>query len=127
MWNLVEARFWWQEGAATERCRASQHLRFRAPTLAGSYLARGLFAAGLAMAGTAAWAVPSAQHAAEASFDLNEIRVDGSSVLPPEQVEEVVYPFLGPGMTAKDVEAARAALQDAYKDAGYVTVSVGPG
>jgi len=86
-----------------------------------------MVAAFLATAGAAAWAVPSVQHAAEASFDLNEIRVEGSTVLPPEQVEEVVYPFLGPGKTAKDVEAARGALQDAYKNAGYVTVSVGPG
>jgi hemolysin activation/secretion protein len=110
-----------------------------------------LIAGGLAMAATAAGAVPSAgtapasavlrsggdcvgacaappaEHTAGPTFDLNEIRVDGSTVLPPEQVEELVYPFLGPGKTAKDVEAARAALQDAYKNAGYVTVSVGPG
>lgn len=64
---------------------------------------------------------------ASSSFDLNEIRVDGDTVLPQEQVEEVVYPFLGPGRTAKDVEAARVALQDAYKAAGFVTVSVQPG
>jgi hemolysin activation/secretion protein len=61
---------------------------------------------------------------AAATFDLNEIRVDGSTVLPQEQVEETVYPFLGPGKTAEDVEAARRALQEAYTNAGYVTVSV---
>jgi len=65
---------------------------------------------------------PGAQ--AAATFDLNEIRVDGSTVLPQEQVEETVYPFLGPGKNADDVEAARKALQDAYTKAGYVTVSV---
>jgi hemolysin activation/secretion protein len=60
-------------------------------------------------------------------FDLNEIRVDGSTVLPQEQVEETVYPYLGPGKTAEDVEAARRALQDAYTHAGFVTVTVSPG
>ena len=57
-------------------------------------------------------------------FDVNEIRVDGSTVLPQEQVEETIYPYLGPAKTAADVEAARAALQDAYKSAGFITVSV---
>jgi hemolysin activation/secretion protein len=58
------------------------------------------------------------------SFDLNEIRVDGSTVLPQEQVEEAVYPYLGPGKTAQDVEQARKSLQEAYTKAGFVTVSV---
>src|ERR1700733_2593851 len=65
-----------------------------------------LAAAGAAGFGTAAQAATT--------FDLNEIRVDGSTVLPQEQVEETVYPFLGPGKSADDVEAARKALQDAY-------------
>jgi hemolysin activation/secretion protein len=58
------------------------------------------------------------------AFALNEIRVDGSTVLPREQVEEVIYPYLGPGKTAQDVEQARKSLQDAYTKAGYITVSV---
>jgi hemolysin activation/secretion protein len=71
-------------------------------------------------------AAPARQASAVASqvFDLNEIRVDGNTVLPQEQVEEVVYPYLGPGRTAADVEKARKALADAYLKAGYVTVSV---
>ena len=60
----------------------------------------------------------------QAAFDLNEIKVEGSTVLPQEQVEEVVYPFLGPGRTATDVEHARAALEEAYQKAGFATVSV---
>ncbi len=64
--------------------------------------------------------------AAASRFDLNEIRVDGDTVLPQEQVEETVYPYLGPGKTADDVEAARRALQTAYTHAGFVTVSVAP-
>ena len=40
------------------------------------------------------------------------------------EVEEAVYPFLGPGRTPADVERARAALEDAYKAKAYQTVSV---
>jgi len=63
-------------------------------------------------------AVPSVQ------FDLNEIRVEGSTVLPQEDVEETIYPYLGPGKTASDVEQARAALETLYQQRGFVTVSV---
>ena len=73
------------------------------------------------LAATSAWADRATQ-----TFDVNEIRIDGSTVLPQEQVEETVYPFLGPGKSAADIEAARHALQDAYSKAGYITVSVAP-
>jgi hemolysin activation/secretion protein len=68
--------------------------------------------------------MPRVASATPAIFDLNEIRVEGSTVLPQETVEETVYPFLGPGRTAQDVDKARAALQDAYQKAGFATVSV---
>jgi hemolysin activation/secretion protein len=61
-----------------------------------------------------------------APFDLAEIRVDGDTVLPQEQVEEVIYPYLGPGKTVEDVDQARKALQAAYTKAGFITVSVAP-
>lgn len=57
-------------------------------------------------------------------FDLNEIRIEGSTALPQETVEETVYPFLGPDRSAADVQKARDALEQAYQKAGYVTVSV---
>jgi hemolysin activation/secretion protein len=57
-------------------------------------------------------------------FDLNEFTVEGATKLPQDQVEEVVYPFLGPGKTSADISAARAALEAAYQKAGYITVSV---
>jgi hemolysin activation/secretion protein len=71
-------------------------------------------------------AASPAPAAPAARFDLNEIRVDGSTVLPQEQVEQVIYPYLGPGKTVQDVEQARKALQDAYTKAGFITVSVAP-
>lgn len=57
-------------------------------------------------------------------FDIDEFRVDGGENLPQEELEEAVYPFLGPKRTAEDVDKARAALEKAYHDKGYQTVSV---
>lgn len=53
-----------------------------------------------------------------------ELRVLGNSVLPADRIERVVYPHLGPGKTLQDLEAARLALEGAYKEAGYGTVFV---
>ncbi len=58
------------------------------------------------------------------SFDVAEIRVEGSTVLPQDDVEEAVYPFVGPGKTVTDIEHARAALQSLYSARGFDTVSV---
>lgn len=58
------------------------------------------------------------------SIFIKEFRVRGARHLPRGVVEETVYPFLGPGRTANDVEQARAALEKAYQDKGYQTVSV---
>jgi hemolysin activation/secretion protein len=57
-------------------------------------------------------------------FDIDEYRVEGADTLPQIEVEEAVYPFLGPNRTSDDVEKARAALEKAYHDKGYQTVSV---
>jgi hemolysin activation/secretion protein len=58
-------------------------------------------------------------------FDIDQFRIDGADKLTQIDVEEAVYPFLGPNRTADDVEKARAALEKAYHDRGYQTVSVG--
>jgi hemolysin activation/secretion protein len=57
-------------------------------------------------------------------FDIRAFQVRGNTVLPAKVVERAVYPHMGPGRTEADVEAARAALQKAFEDAGYVAVSV---
>lgn len=57
-------------------------------------------------------------------FYIQEYRVDGTHVLPRTEVETAVYPFLGPGRTAEDIEHARAALEKAYHAQGWQTVSV---
>ena len=62
-------------------------------------------------------------HSQTAIF-IQEYRVQGAQHLPRETIEETVYPFLGPGRTSDDVEQARAALEKAYRDAGFQTVAV---
>lgn len=57
-------------------------------------------------------------------IDIGEIRVEGVGSLPAIEVEKTVYPYLGPSRTADDVELARAAVEKAYQDKGYKTVSV---
>ena len=66
------------------------------------------------------------QETAPRPIYIREYRVTGSQSLPPVEVQEAVYPFLGPGRTPADVEQARAALEKAYQDKGYkaATVSV---
>ncbi|MDO9237143.1 MAG: ShlB/FhaC/HecB family hemolysin secretion/activation protein [Aquabacterium sp.] len=58
------------------------------------------------------------------TFDVLEFVVEGNTVLPPALVEAAVAPFMGPGKTFKDMEAARKALEKAYQDAGYLSVLV---
>lgn len=55
---------------------------------------------------------------------IREIRVRGVTLLKAPEVQESVYPYLGPGRTPDDVEQARAALEKAYLDKGYQTVRV---
>ena len=59
-----------------------------------------------------------------ASFYIREYRVEGARRLKTLEVEEAVYPFLGPGRTPGDVELARVALEKTYRDKGFQTVSV---
>lgn len=64
------------------------------------------------------------QQPAEHRFDVLEYLVEGNTVLAATAIERAVYPFLGPQRLLRDVEQARAALEKAYQDEGYLTVSV---
>ena len=57
-------------------------------------------------------------------FNVFEYRIEGNTVLDDEAIERAVYDFLGPQKTVDNIEAARAALEKAYQDAGYLTVTV---
>ena len=59
-----------------------------------------------------------------ASFYIRQYRVEGARRLKNLEVEEAVYPYLGPARTPDDVEQARLALEKAYHDKGFQTVSV---
>ncbi|MGZ3236046.1 MAG: ShlB/FhaC/HecB family hemolysin secretion/activation protein, partial [Burkholderiaceae bacterium] len=57
-------------------------------------------------------------------FDILEYKIDGNSRLSEQDIERAVTPFLGEEKNLRDVEGARAALEKAYHDAGYLTVLV---
>jgi len=90
----------------------------------------------LAFLGMLAWASPvraqaqanvqaqSAEAASAARFDVIEFVVEGNSVLSDPTIERAVYPFMGEGKTLADVDSARAALESAYRERGYLGVSV---
>jgi hemolysin activation/secretion protein len=58
------------------------------------------------------------------AFPIYEYAVDGNSVLSNLAIEHAVSKFLGENKTLLDVEGARAGLEKAYHDAGYLTVVV---
>lgn len=67
---------------------------------------------------------PKQATAAEPVFDVYEYVIEGNTVLPSAVVERAVAPFMGPGRQFADLEQARAALEKAYQDAGYLSVLV---
>ena len=104
-------------GAGTARCSVAIFLSIASFPLA----ARGEVAPEGAPAARAA---SSGDAQPVSRIDLNEFRVDGVHLLDQEEVEEAVYPFLGPNRSLDDVEQARAALEKAYFAKGFQTVSV---
>lgn len=89
-------------------------LRHLLPTLA--------LLAGLAADATGQTAAPTA--ATGPRFDILAFVVEGDTVLGTAAIERAVYPFLGPGRSVADAEGARKALELAYQQAGYLSVSV---
>jgi hemolysin activation/secretion protein len=81
---------------------------------------RGLIALLLALA---PW-LAGAQGAPAPRFDILEFEVEGNTVLSAVAIEKAVMPFMGPGRSIDDAEAARAALEKAYQGAGFLTVFV---
>jgi len=62
--------------------------------------------------------------AAPGALYIKQYRVLGAHHLSRIEIEEAVYPFLGPARTPEDIEQARVALEKAYQAKGYQTVSV---
>ena len=57
-------------------------------------------------------------------FDVLEYRVLGNTVLAQTAIEQAVYQFLGEKRSFEDINAARDALAEAYRTAGYGAVAV---
>jgi hemolysin activation/secretion protein len=67
---------------------------------------------------------PTVENQTTGRLFIQEYRVKGAHHLSQTEIEEAIYPFLGPGRTGVDVEQARSALEKAYHDKGYQTVAV---
>lgn len=83
--------------------------------------------AGIAAAPCAAAAAAAADaqvQSAPEQFEINAFDVVGATRIDSLTIEKAVYPFAGPNRGAADVEAARKALEDAYKARGYESVLV---
>jgi hemolysin activation/secretion protein len=61
---------------------------------------------------------------ARRTYDVEAYDVDGAKLLQVVDIENAVYPFLGPDRTVADIEAARAALEKLYRDRGFSSVVV---
>src|SRR5262245_28722777 len=57
-------------------------------------------------------------------FTIRDFFVQGNNLLLPDQVESILAPFIGPRRSFQDIEAARAALEEAYHKLGYPTIAV---
>ncbi len=68
---------------------------------------------------------PSAGAESKPVLDIAGYEVKGNTLLPPELVSKLLSSHTGPGLTFDDIRTALAALQMAYRDRGFVTVSVG--
>jgi hemolysin activation/secretion protein len=86
-------------------------------------IARWLVAVAIASA-SGVVAVAAQPPAVKQRFDVLEYQVEGNTVLGTEAIERAVYPFMGEGQDIDSVEAARTALESAYRDSGFGTVSV---
>jgi hemolysin activation/secretion protein len=74
---------------------------------------------------TAATSTPAISPRPENHFYIQKYQVEGGGhLLSRLDVETAVYPYLGPYRTTEDVEQARTALEKAYRDNGFQTVSV---
>lgn len=62
--------------------------------------------------------------AAKNDFPVYAYDVKGNTLLPQNDIERAVYAYLGEHKTGDDIELARASLEKAYHDAGFVTVVV---
>jgi hemolysin activation/secretion protein len=66
---------------------------------------------------------PASEQSGE-GISVKEFIVEGSSLLPPSKIEQVLAKYKGEGKQMGDLESARADLEKAYQALGYPTVVV---
>lgn len=69
-------------------------------------------------------AAEQAEHAL-GRFDIVRFEVEGNTLLPPEEMRDLLAPHTGNGRSFADVRRAVAALEGAYQRRGYTLVQVG--
>ncbi|HEY9199239.1 MAG TPA: POTRA domain-containing protein [Gammaproteobacteria bacterium] len=79
---------------------------------------------GMVLALFAAGAQAAPEEQAAPRFDIWEYAIEGNTLLERKRIERVVYQHLGERKNIDDVEQARLALEQAYRDAGYPSVFV---
>ncbi len=62
--------------------------------------------------------------AADDSFDIVRFQIEGNTLLPDAEAQQVVAPQLGPKRVYGDIQKALEALEQAYRKRGYSTVQV---
>ena len=62
--------------------------------------------------------------AADETFDVVRFQVEGNTILPQEQIERLVAPYIGRQRVYGDIQKALEALENAYRSAGWGTVQV---
>jgi hemolysin activation/secretion protein len=86
---------------------------------------RAAIARALALASLACATLASAQVAAPApTFEVRRYAIEGNSLLPAERLDAVLAPYTGAARSFNDVQAAAAALEQAYAQAGFGAVKV---
>src|SRR4029077_6540429 len=66
----------------------------------------------------------SPSEADTATFTIRDFHVQGNNLLLPDRVDAILAPYIGPGRRFSDIEQARTALEQAYRQLGYPTVAV---
>jgi len=67
---------------------------------------------------------PAVQAPIEVRFDITRYIADGNTLLPQEEVESLLRPFVGRQRDFGDVQRALEALENAYRSRGYSAVQV---
>ena len=72
----------------------------------------------------AAAQAPAVQAPIEVRFDISRYIAEGNTLLPTEEIERLVQPYVGRQRDFGDVQRALEALENAYRSRGYAAVQV---